>query len=60
MVNKLTKEYAEKLGYQYANSKSSSGGFIEAHKDDFTHGYLKAIEETSAKELLDELQILTQ
>lgn len=53
MENKLTKEYADKMADEY--SKKLGGG-----KNIFTHGYLKAIEETNAKELLEALVEITE
>ena len=50
MENKLTKEYAEKLARQNVIYGESVGNYV--------FGYLKAIEETNAKELLEALEYL--
>lgn len=70
MENKLTKEYAEKLaiemlkpnwGHCFMDDKLfQEPMFFKLEKEGIIEGYLKAIEETNAKELLEALQSTKQ
>ena len=52
------KEKVIKQAEDYANGKSSSYVFKEAHKIDFLAGYTKAIEDSKAPEMLEMLNKL--
>jgi len=68
MENKLTKEYAEKLaiemlkpnwGHCFMDDKLFQEPlFFKLEKEGIIEGYLKAIEETNAKELLEALVVV--
>lgn len=55
-MEKHTKEYAEKLAEKYAEDENSC---YNNDLNSFKNGYMKAIEETNVKELLDALILFT-
>jgi hypothetical protein len=56
-MEKFTREYAESKGDNYIDELSGEGDFFTVNATSYANGYMKAIEETNATELLEALKM---